>query len=169
MTVPASITFSSSSSLHLGPSYHLPAASTVRDVSISHSIIHGSTMPAQGMSDIAHITLQSQTEIEQTSKRIKRSRQVRFDSKISGRRIVSYTDEVRRDIYYNVSHLGDIPHKLMCWGACRPFDINHRRHLIVVSWAHLFCFYLSFMPPTATRTGQVEQKPHNRCSTAPSK
>ena len=62
-------------------------------------------MPTQGTEDTAHITLQSQTEIELTAKRMRHSRQVRFDSKISGRRILSYTDEVRRDIYYNVSHL----------------------------------------------------------------
>lgn len=103
---------SSSSSLYLIPSHQLPAASSSSDMDISPSIIHGPTTPAQGMASITHIALQSQTEMELTSKRMRCAREVRFDTKISGRRIVSYTDEVRRDIYYNVSHLGDIPQKL---------------------------------------------------------
>ena len=105
MTLPASTAFSSSSSLHLGPSHQLTAA-TSSDAGISPSIIHSSTMAGQDMMGIDHITQQPETALEPTPKRMRRSRQVRFDSKISGRRILSYTDEVRKDIYYNVSHLG---------------------------------------------------------------
>ena len=105
VTLPASTAFSPSSSLHLAPPHQLPAA-TSSDVDISPSITQGSTMAAQGMMDIDHITQHQETALEPTPKRMRRSRQVRFDSKITGRRILSYTDEVRRDIYYNVSHLG---------------------------------------------------------------
>lgn len=108
MTIPTTIT-SSSSSLYLGllgPTHQMPAASSSSEIDISHSIIHGPTItPAQGMIDIAHNAQQEDTALNLAPKRMRRSRQVRFDSKISGRRIVSYNDEVRRDIYYNVSHL----------------------------------------------------------------
>ena len=112
MTIPTSIA-ASSSSLFLAPSLHLPATSASSVVDISPSAIRASTMPAQGMTD-ARSTQQQETEQNLARKRLRRSRQVRFDSKISGRRIVSYSDEVRADIYYNVSHPGASRDILMC-------------------------------------------------------
>ena len=102
MTLPTSA--SSSSSLHLLPSRSpltVEASSAKPDIL---PFVLQAVMTDPIIAGVVTSTHQQDVGFEASPRRTKRPRQVRFDNKISGKKLAPFAAEVRSSMYYNVSY-----------------------------------------------------------------
>ena len=102
MTLPTSA--SSSSSLHLLPSRSpltVEASSAKPDIL---PFVLQAVMTDPIIAGMVTSTHQQDAGFEASPRRTKRPRQVRFDNKISGKKLAPFAAEVRSSMYYNVSY-----------------------------------------------------------------
>eukprot|EP00563_Minutocellus_polymorphus_P003459 CAMPEP_0181041576 /NCGR_PEP_ID=MMETSP1070-20121207/11673_1 /TAXON_ID=265543 /ORGANISM="Minutocellus polymorphus, Strain NH13" /LENGTH=191 /DNA_ID=CAMNT_0023119697 /DNA_START=60 /DNA_END=635 /DNA_ORIENTATION=- len=111
MTLPTSA--SSSSSLHLLPSRSpltVEASSAKPDIL---PFVLQAVMTDPIIAGMVTSTHQQDAGFEASPRRTKRPRQVRFDNKISGKKLAPFAAEVRSSMYYNKQELDNMHRNLM--------------------------------------------------------